>query len=477
MCAEQQPFDRFFRLSPPGVDVEAIRQHWQALGPAYPVASRHLPLPVWARRGFTDTGAQAWKTLCQDLGTSPEAASAAPSGASAAVGPPGPRSARAFCIYVHIPFCASRCAFCDCYSFALRRHRARHVDTYLGLLAQELRLWHPLDNLSLRPVSTVHFGGGTPTLLGAEPFSRLVQNLRQSYNAGPGTEWALESTTSELTPEMLLTLETLGFTRLHVGVQSLQNDVRQAIGRREPATTVLTKIAAAVRAGWIVSVDLIVGLPGQTLSGALQDIRALEAVGVDGFSLYELQLSSQNRRFAERHGLAEQNPLHNYLLFQAASRCLASLGYQRTLFNHFARDRDTNLYFTFPERGEDCLALGTIADGVFGDYHYRHPEYKTYCREMDGALPGLQGGLRRNAIENLLHPLEVALLSGRLPVRLFSDRLGTARANKLFHLWQESAMVKREAGSGVLGLTTNGSWFAGNMMEQLAQLAGASDRR
>jgi len=445
---EQQFFDQFFRAAPPEVDVEAIRREWLALKPPYRVDDRQLPLPVWARRSFTETGEQAWVVLSQDIERSD--------------------LTRPCCIYVHIPFCARRCSFCDCYSFALNRYQARHIEAYTTLLTQEMRLWSGLGPLAYRPVSTVHFGGGTPTFLGAEPFRRLVQNLRESFHTGPQTEWALESTSSELTSEMFSVLDALGFTRLHIGVQSLEDHVRQHINRREPAAIVLEKISKAAAMGWVVSVDLIFGLPGQSLEGLLGDVKSLAAAGVDGFSLYELQLGSRNRRFAERHGLVGRGRLANYFLLQAASRWLAFLGYRKTLFNHFAREKDTNLYFTFPERGEDCLALGTIADGVFGDYHYRHPEYKAYWQSLNEAFPGLQGGLRRNALENRLHPLEVAILSASLPSELFADSLGRGRAHEMFRPWQESALVEEDTRCGRLCLTANGSWFAGNMLAQLS---------
>jgi len=334
-------------------------------------------------------------------------------------------------------------------------------------LEQEIRLWSALGTLACRPVSTVHLGGGTPTFLPAKLFTRLISSCRTHFRTGPQTEWALESTTSELTDDMFTLLADLGFTRLHIGVQSLQDDVRQRIKRREPATSVLRKIAKAVGTGWIVSVDLICGLPGQSLEGLLSDVSSLAAAGVDGFSLYHLQLSSQNRRFAKRYGLTARNHLIDYFLFHAACRWLTHLGYRKTLFNHFAGQRDTNLYFTFPERGEDCLALGTIADGVFHDYHYRHLEYKAYTQNVDATSPGLQGGLRRNALENRLQPLEVAILSGTIPPGLFAEVLGEGSWEKLLHYWQESALVEEDSEDGSLHLTTNGSWLTSTMMAQL----------
>jgi coproporphyrinogen III oxidase-like Fe-S oxidoreductase len=212
-------------------------------------------------------------------------------------------------------------------------------------------------------------------------------------------------------------------------------------------------------------VDLIYGLPGQTLEGLLSDIRTLAAVGVDGFSLYELQLSSRNAKFARQHGLDRRDRRLNYLYGQVASRQLVAAGFRKTLFNHFAAAHDTNLYFTFPERGEDCLALGASADGVFADYHYRHPEYSAYGRAVDGGFPGLEGGLRRSELENRLQPLTSALMAGRVPPSLFDDVTSQA----LLHHWRQALLLIEDSQSGDLALTGSGSWFVGNMLSQLAE--------
>jgi oxygen-independent coproporphyrinogen-3 oxidase len=439
----QRFIDQLLRATPSGVDVDAIRQEWLALQPPYYIADRHLPMPVWARRPFTETGEQAWQTLCRDV--------------------PGMDPSRAFCIYVHVPFCASRCHFCDCYSFRLGAHQEQHINGYLDLLEREMRLWSGLGTLAARPVSTVHFGGGTPTFLGIRPFERLVRLCRTHFADGPETEWALESTVFDLAPEMLSFLRDLGFTRLHIGVQTLQDEVRQILNRRATGDAVLATIAGAIELGWIVSVDLVYGLPGQTLDGLLNDIRCLVSAGVNGFSLYELQLSSRNQKFAQQHGLDKRDRQLNYLLSLAAARLLVELGYRKTLFNHYADDRDTNLYFTFPARGEDCLALGTVADGYLSDYHYRHPEYAAYRRTVSESFPGLQGGLRRNGVENHLQPLTVAMLAGSIPPSLFAD----PASRTLRHDWERSRLLVGDPETGNLCLTGNGSWFVGNMISDL----------
>ncbi len=439
-------FDKFFHQAPASVNVDDIRCEWLALAPPYDVNRWLLPLPVWTQRAYDDSGPVAWEVLRHDLTV------AAPS--------------RAICLYLHVPFCSRKCGFCDSYSFRLDAEKANHLDDYTDRLCYELSLWSEQGTLRERPVSTVHMGGGTPAYLGEARLTRVVERCRDQFTLSPTTEWALESTAEALTSSMIATLHDLGYRRLHVGVQTLQAPVRTAIGRRCPPGAVLDKIEATLARGWVVSVDLICGLPGQTLAGFVEDIETLIAAGVNGFSLYELLIYPQNLKWAEAHGLSRRSHLPNYFMFQAGASVLAGHGYKQNLFNHWADERDANIYFTFPTREEDCLAVGTIADGVFGDYHYRHPRYALYRQATHSGSPGLEGGLRQNAIENRLHPLTTAILSSHVPPEFVSE-LSAGRQN-LLERWLAGALMTMAADGG-LYLTANGAWFAGNLIDDLAK--------
>ncbi len=428
---------------------QALRMPGQS-APTYRIDQRGLPVPLWVRRGLPDACPQAWKALQDEL-------SAAPLG-------------KPFCIYIHIPFCASRCEFCDCYAFALKQHHQQHTGGYTAALVQEIEMWAAQGNLTRRPVSTIHLGGGTPTMLGELYLTNLVETLCGHFAVDDRTEWALESTSSALNETMFTLLHQLGFTRLHIGVQSLQGEVRSAIGRRESAAAVTAKINKALSLGWIVSVDVIVGLPGQTPQGLVDDLDRLIDCGVEGFSIYELQHSPRNRRFIERHNLHTQSAEQRYLLFQLAFHHLKSHGFAKNVFNHLAKGRDKNLYFTFPKRNEDLLALGSIADGMFGNYHYRHPEYLPYLRGISAGSPGLQGGLRRNQIEDRLHSLEVEIMSGRIDPSVFSQVMGEENAHHLLSRWRAHGMIESDEKGFIL--TPNGAWFNGRMLQEMIHSAG-----
>lgn len=442
----KQELDTFFDPLPPGIDLEAIWCSWQALKPPYEVTLRRPPLPVWARRSFSQDGEQAWEALQQEAATN------------------DPR--RGMCVYVHIPFCAEKCTFCDCYSFRLRSNFEQQAQAYRQALEKEIHLWNRAGRLSEHPVSTVHFGGGTPLFIGREIFRQIVEAISSAFNVRPSTEWALETTSSALSEAGLELLEELGFTRIHVGVQSLEDSIRLLLKRSEPAQTVLEKIRRSISRGGVVSVDLIYGLPHQSPHSLIQDMRLLADNGVDGFSLYPLQISSRNQAILKEYGSQGKNLLHEFFMLQAAEQALRQSGYRKTLFNHYAREKDTNLYFTFPERDEDCLALGTIADGVFGSYHYRHPEYRAYLTGVEENFPGLQGGLRRTPAEEAVKPLEVMILAGKLKQEIFEQRLGRQRSANLFRQWLDTAFIDPAEG-GEHKLTASGSWFAGEMMGEL----------
>lgn len=443
-------FDDFFKEAESLVDVDSVRSLWHLLSQDYDVNQWRLPLPLWAQRGFDQDGPRAWEILCSDLAEN---------------------SPRPMCIYMHIPFCSSKCGFCDSYSFKLRNNKEERIIEYVDRLRYEMKLWSLKCDLTRRPVSTVHLGGGTPAYMGEGALRKLVECCRECFATFSQTEWALESTVESLTPAMIAALHDLGFRRLHVGVQSLEEQVRRAIGRRCSPGEVMRVIHETLSQGWIVSVDLLCGLPFQTISGYLGGIQTLIEAGVDGFSLYELLIFPQNHRWAEQHGLIRRDHLHNFWMFLAGAVFLEGRRFRKNLFNHWANERDANVYFTFPSRREDCLAMGTIADGVFGNYHYRHPRYTPYLQCAQAGFPGLEGGLRRTPHEERLQPLTTAILSSYIPPEHTSDLQIALRVGdkSLIDRWIANNLVQEDSLGG-FELTPSGAWFAGNMIGELKLL-------
>jgi oxygen-independent coproporphyrinogen-3 oxidase len=428
----------------PEVDADAIVRSFGRLGRHRHVNDHRMPPPLWALRGFDRDGSACWQSLEATLARRT-----------------GPLS-----VYVHIPFCDRRCGFCDCLSHRVRRQDAGSEGGFVDTLIEEIDAWSRRGQVSQRPVTTVHFGGGTPGALAPKHFARIIAALRSRLGIVPTTEWAIESTGTCLSPEMLAQLKEQGFSRLHVGVQTLEEGLRQRIGRRQRRAEVLTRIEAALVAGFVTSVDLVYGLPGETLAGFVRTLADLQASGVHGVSLYALNRSARNEAFLRKAGPLPGS-LQRYAFFQAGEQILVSRSYVKNHLSHYARYPDEYLYYRHRIRGEDLLGLGPSADGVIGDCHFRHldwPEYWTAGADSSH----LQGGVRETDVDARVEPVVSALMCGGIDPSALRD----AGVERLLDDWLEEGLAVRSTHGDLHDLTANGSWFAGQMIEAVRALAG-----
>ncbi len=433
---------------PSHIDTSAILDQWNRVRWKFKIAARSLPKPVWAERGYQHDGRAAWEILKGQL---------------AIVCAGGPIS-----IYLHIPFCERRCPFCDCYSIvSARATRAGEFERFTEALLGEMKRWAALPGLASRRVTAVHFGGGTPNHLPGQAFARIVEACRSLFATNGETEFALESTSRLLGEEQLQWLRELGFTRLHVGVQTLEDPVRRLIGRQESAARVLDRLRAALNRGFVVSVDLVCGLPLQSPGGFIGTIEQLAGARVHGFSIYQLQESAKNRRFLERSRECGRDPLSEYVLFQCAEQVLTLRGYRKNHFAHFCLEEDRSLYYRHAVRGEDLLALGPTADGVFGSYHYRHPELNSYLAGTEADRPALEGGIRENEAEVRAAPLVASLMAGTVDTHQIAEIGGV----DLLSTWRACGLIGEGVDSRTLILSGNGSWFIDDLVRQIRERA------
>ena len=418
------------------------------------IGRRWMPRPLWAVRPYDHNGIEAWEKISEIQFSY--------------------RHNDPYCIYIHIPFCRSRCGYCDCYAFPLTKNEQRHIQQYTDALVQEIEMWGAQESLKERMVSTVHFGGGTPLMLGPMNLNRIISALKRNFCISGETELAFETTSSMLTEEIFITLNQMGFTRIHIGVQSLQEDVRKKIGRLESPEIVLEKIRFAVRCGWIVSTDVIIGLPCYGIHGILSDLNSLVECGVEGFSIYELVQSPRNRLFFNQFHLTDQPILDKFIMFQTAFQHLQKNGFENNLYNHLSKGKDKNEYFTSPSRHEDLLGIGTIADGYFGNFQYRHNTYLPYLKSISAKNPGLEGGLVRSAVEDVYRQLEVEIRSGKPDPLVFAANMGNEKAMDLFAKWIRLKMIRVDLSGDSCTLTPNGAWFIGRLLSEAAECIDAT---
>jgi oxygen-independent coproporphyrinogen-3 oxidase len=180
--------------------------------------------------------------------------------------------------YVHVPFCRHRCGYCD---FTLVAGRDDLVDRYLAALARELeRLTAPL------PLDTLYLGGGTPSHLNAAGLGRLFDLLEPGLRPVAGAEVTVEANPLDVTCELVAMLRDRGVTRVSLGGQSLDAATLRALDRDHGPDDVRWAATRLLDAGFVVSLDLMVAAPGQSLAGVEADLAAAVALGVQHVSVY-----------------------------------------------------------------------------------------------------------------------------------------------------------------------------------------------
>lgn len=247
---------------------------------------------------------------------------------------------RPLSLYFHLPFCESLCWYCGCNTVITRRWAA--AGEYVDLLQRELALTRPLLNPA-RPVTQLHFGGGTPTFLPPEEIDRLGEAIHSMFRFTPDAEISVEIDPRRLTKAHVDAYRRLGCNRASLGVQDTNPQVQLAIHRWQPLAQTAQAIAWLREAGYqSVSVDLIYGLPVQTpesFARTLDEVIALKPDRLAVFSYAHVPwLKPAQKIFDDRAQLPTTEA--KLAMLTAAARALAAAGYVHIGMDHFARPDD-----------------------------------------------------------------------------------------------------------------------------------------
>jgi len=297
-----------------------------------------------------------------------------------------------FAVYVHVPFCASRCGYCDFNTYTASElgggaSREEYADTVLAELALAARVIEP------GPVDTVFVGGGTPTLLSAGDLGRILDGVDRTWGLAPGAEVTTEANPESVDPRYLRELRAAGFTRISLGMQSAAAGVLRVLDRKHTAGRAPQATAEAREAGFEhVNLDLIYGTPGETADDFARSLRAVVDAGVDHVSAYALIVEDGTRmagrmRRGELPYPSDDTAADRYLAAEAA---LTEAGFTWYEVSNWARPggecRHNLLYWT----GADWWGLGPGAHSHVGGvrwWNVKHPS--AYARRLaDGASPG-----------------------------------------------------------------------------------------
>lgn len=188
-------------------------------------------------------------------------------------------------IYIHVPYCMSKCNYC---AFFSRACSAPDWDEYENKICSEIEFW--ADKLGRIDVPTIFFGGGTPSLMPVNVFEKIINTIRDNFNMLTGAEITLESNPGTLDEKKLNDFRCAGMNRLSTGVQSLDDEKLRFLGRRHTAQDALDLIGAAQKMGLRVSADFIYGLPGDTEKSVIEMCGKINQIGLNHLSMYELTI-------------------------------------------------------------------------------------------------------------------------------------------------------------------------------------------
>ncbi|MCB2227148.1 MAG: radical SAM family heme chaperone HemW [Desulfarculaceae bacterium] len=264
-------------------------------------------------------------------------------------------------LYIHLPYCPSRCPYCDFNAKAYDHGEARRL---LAGLAVHLERLAPLAQG--RALDTVYFGGGTPAMLPAAALAGLLRQARELIGLTPRAEVSLEANPGALSRGKLAALRAAGFNRLSLGAQSFDPELLRAMGRRHTPEDTRRAVAHARQAGFgEVNLDLIYGLPGQSEAQAAADIAAALDLRLEHLSLYELTLAPETP-FGRQYRPGQAPLPGDQALAAMEAHALAALedaGLTRYEVSNFARPGFECRHNQSTWAGGDYLALGPGAHG------------------------------------------------------------------------------------------------------------------
>ena len=285
-------------------------------------------------------------------------------------------------IYVHIPFCRSKCEYCDFYSIPGARSKelmTRYLDAVIAHIRESAPCAVGYE------VDTVYFGGGTPSFFGATGLSRIFAEIDRRFDVSRDAEVTLEANPDSVTLPMLTQLRRAGFNRISIGVQSDIDEQLKALGRPHNYKQAQQAVSMARRAGFNnVSGDLMFGLPNQTREQWMQTLRNVIDLKADHISCYGLKVEPGTKLYEYRSCANLPDDDAQADMYFYAVETLEQFGYHQYEISNFAKDgyicRHNMKYWT----GDEYLSFGPCAASDFAGKRFTiAPDIEKY---MEGVL-------------------------------------------------------------------------------------------
>ncbi len=282
-------------------------------------------------------------------------------------------------LYIHLPFCKQKCNYCDFASFA---GRESFIPAYLQVLEKEAQ------TVPIKKFETLYVGGGTPSLLSVDQLENLCALISQHFGKiSLFQESTLEANPESLTPEKIHLLKSAGFNRLSLGLQSFNDQELKTLGRVHDVKTFLTVYENARAGGFQnINVDLIAGLPGQTLEQFLSGLKHLLEIRPEHLSVYGLQIE-EGTPFFERGIVCDQLLMRRML--EETHDLLQAAGYHHYEISNYALPGKEAQHNTHYWQNGDYMGLGSAAASYFQGVRWQNTaDVREYIQRIkEGQTP------------------------------------------------------------------------------------------
>lgn len=351
-------------------------------------------------------------------------------------------------LYLHIPFCDIKCAYCDFNSYAGQESL---IPAYTAALCRELRLWAP--RFGLDRVQTVFFGGGTPSLTPLPEMRKILQTLHDAYGVDAGAEISLEANPGTVDTAYLRGLRRLGINRLSLGVQSFDDSELKALDRIHTAAEAVEALSAARTAGFeSVNLDLIYGLAGQTFAGWRANVITALSLRPEHLSLYALTVEEGTALFTsvKRGATPPPDPDLQADMYELAQELLESAGYRQYEISNWAQPGYTcrhNLAYWHNAR---WLGLGAGAHSSIDGCRFSNAlSPQGYIHKVEQSSPaaqpasgapifeGMQQVVWNEPVDELMAMSDTAILGLRLTEGLSLEEFRHRHGRDLMSLYRD----------------------------------------
>ncbi|GLG00315.1 oxygen-independent coproporphyrinogen-III oxidase-like protein YqeR [Alicyclobacillus hesperidum subsp. aegles] len=338
-------------------------------------------------------------------------------------------------LYVHIPFCKSRCFYCDFNTYVAPE---RVMEDYVDGLARE---WEMIAQEGVPPLRTVFFGGGTPTLLADPLLARMLQSLHAHFSLDEEAEVTFEANPDSITPEKLRVLREYGVNRISFGAQTFRDHLLMAIGRAHDSDAISAAVDAAFEAGFRhINIDLMFGLPEQTIEDVEDSLLRVLALPIDHVSAYWLKVEP-GTPFAKWQELG-QLPLpgedEEADMYDLVRDTLTQNGFCHYEISNFAKPGAEARHNLVYWRNQPYLAAGAGAHGYVGGV--RHENLRKIRDYLDAIALGRRPYAEETAISIAERMEDQVMLGLRLAEGVsaprFQGRFGLSIEEAFGDVWR-----------------------------------------